>query len=291
MSTVLPSPHADHADWDEYANLLSAAHQAHLPEIRSLIQQLPLADVRRVLDVPCGDGFYSELLADQLAPGSEVIAVDLEEAALEAVKKRALRRPGGATIKCQSADVHAMPFPDEHFDFAWCAQSLISLSEPQESSTGPGVRNALCEMSRVLRPGGKITLLEQDAMHYVLLPWPPELELALMESQRRGFARKHGHPEQMHVGRQLGRILAEAGFQPLRRIILTANRQGIPTGELRTFLRAYFAELRDRVRLDLSQEELRQFDRHTDPALKSSFFHDPHFEMSTLEFVFLGMRP
>jgi SAM-dependent methyltransferase len=189
-----------------------------------------------------------------------------------------------------AADIYAMPFPSDRFDFAWCAQSLISLSEPHENPAGPGVGNALREIHRVLRTGGQIGLLEQDAMHYLLLPWPPELELAIQQAQRQGFARMHGHPQQLHIGRRLGKLLAESGFQPWRRITLSSDRQGLPDRDLQRFLQAYLAELRDRVHRDLSRPELRQFDRLTDPESENSFLHDPHFEMTWLEFVFLGMK-
>ena len=290
MSTVLPSPQADHAEFKDYAGLLSAAHRAFSPEIKSLMRNLPLANARRVLDVPSGDGFYSELLARQLPAGGEVVAADLEKEALEQVAKRSQNLPGHVALTSVSADVDSLPFPEESFDFAWCAQSLISLAEPQETPEGPGIRNSLREIHRVLKPGGEIALLEQDAMHYVLLPWPAELELALQTAHRKGFARMHGHPEQLHVGRQLGKLLAKAGFQPLRKITLSADRHGTPNGYLAVFLQAYFRELRSRVRRDLSRDELQEFNRLTDPESEESFFQDPQFEMTCLEAVFLGRK-
>ena len=170
------------------------------------------------------------------------------------------------------------------------SQSLISLSNPGDPSPGPGTLNALQEFHRVLRPGGQIAVLEQDAMHYVLLPWPAELELAIHHAERKGFARLYGNPEQLDAGRQLGKVLSKSGFQPLRKISLSADRRGIPHHDERAFLLAYFAELRKRIEQDLSPEDLREFDQWTDPGSPSSFFQDPEFEMTWLEFVILGSK-
>lgn len=290
MSTEPPSLTADHAEWKSYARLLSAAHQVFLPEINSLVGDLPLARARRVLDVPCGDGFYSELLADSLEPGGEVVGIDIDGDALAAAENRAINHTGPATIRVYSADVFALPFENEEFEFAWCAQSLISLSEPEAVPARSGILDALKEIHRVLRPGAQIGLLEQDAMHNLLLPWPADLELALQHAQRQGFARMYGHPQQLDMGRQLRKLLALAGFRPSKRMTLAADRQGVPGSDLHNFLELYFHELRRRVQHDLTSENLKQFDRLTDPDSGDSFFHDRQLEMTWLEFVSLGIK-
>ncbi len=127
-------------------------------------------------------------------------------------------------------------------------------------------------------------------MHYVMLPWPAELELAIRHAERKGFKRLYGRPEQLDAGRHLGKLLAKSGFEPLRKISLSADRQGIPHDDERAFLTAYFAELRKRIEQDSSRENLRDFDELTDPDSPYSFFQDPEFEMTWLEFVSLGAK-
>ncbi len=283
-------PTGGHAERRTYADLLSAAHAAHFPEIRLLIHRLHLERIHRVLDAPCGDGFYSELLAEDLEPGGEVVAVDVDDKALAEVEQRARNMSRGATVTSLHADVFQMPLADESFDFAWCAQSLISLSNPGETSPGPGTLDVLQEFHRVLRPGGRIAVLEEDAMHYMILPWPAELELAIHHAERQGFARLYGRPEQLDAGRQLGKVLAKSGFEPLRKISLSADRQGIPHHDERAFLLAYFAELRKRIEQDISPDNLWEFDALTDARSRRSFFQDPEFEMTWLEFVILGSK-
>lgn len=281
----------DHADWREYAGLLSAAHKAFSPEIDSLIRGLPLARVCRVLDVPCGDGFYAAILARRLPPGSKVIAADLDKKALKVANDRAERLPANAALLPQAADVSTLPYENDSFDMVWCAQSLISLSEPEEGRLGSGVTRALREMFRVLRPGGLIALLEQDAMHHVLLPWPVDLELAVRSAERKGFTRLYGRSQQLDFGRHIGRLLAKSGFHAIEKFTLAAGRRGIPNGDLHAFLEAYFGELCRRVETDLGDEPMRKLARLIDPASGDSFFHDPDFEMTWLGFAAVGTKP
>ena len=274
-----------------YAQLLSAAHAAFRPEIRAAIQRLPIHPTDRVLDVPSGDGFYASLLAERLDEGTEVVAVDSDTGMLEEVERRERhQRNGEAAIEGLRGDAYHLPFEDESFDFVWCAQSLISLARPQERPPGSGTMQAISEIYRVLRPNGWVGLLEQDALHHVLLPWPVELELCLNRAYRSGFSKSKGRPEQLDVGRRLGRMLSDSGFDSITRSTIAADRYGIPDADERSFLNEYFDELRSMIRHEIRPSEWQEFNRLTNPKVAESFFNDPHFEMTWLSFVAVGRK-
>lgn len=243
----------------------------------------------RVLDVPSGDGFYSQLFAERLSSAGRVVAADCSDEMLDAVNHRE-RQPEMASIESVYANAYDLPFDDDTFDFVWCAQSLISLSAPDEKTPGVGTRRVLREIRRVVRPGGWVALMEQDALHHVLLPWPTELEMAIHRAHRTGFAVCCGHPQQLDPGRRLGGLLAETGFDGIRRQTIVADRYGHMEGELRLFLAGYFQELRTRIVDNIDAEALRQFDRLIDTSSEESFFNDPHFELTWLSFVTLGCK-
>jgi ubiquinone/menaquinone biosynthesis C-methylase UbiE len=117
--------------------------QARLANIQGHLRHLPVSPNSRVLDVGCGSGSMSRLIARSF-PQAEVIGVDVREQYLDFARARA-RDEGIRNLTFQSGDVFALPFPDASFDLVWSKYLLQWLREP---------RNALAEMKRVTKPGG-----------------------------------------------------------------------------------------------------------------------------------------
>jgi ubiquinone/menaquinone biosynthesis C-methylase UbiE len=75
--------------------------------------------------------------------------VDLSPAMLQVARDRARRL--GLEVDLREADGQALPFPDAAFDTVVCTLSLCTI---------PDARRAVAEMHRVLRPGGRLLLLD-----------------------------------------------------------------------------------------------------------------------------------
>lgn len=106
----------------------------------------------RVLDVATGTGDLALELARRVAPSGEVIASDFSEGMLARARAKAAGRPAGSVRpRFEWADALELPYPDDAFDAA---------------TVGFGVRNfadrgtGLAEMVRVVRPGGRVVVLE-----------------------------------------------------------------------------------------------------------------------------------
>ncbi|MBN9264683.1 MAG: methyltransferase domain-containing protein [Hyphomicrobium sp.] len=101
---------------------------------------------KRVLDVGCGDGLLSARLAQE---GAQIIGIDNDPRMLDAARRRA----GGAKFRPTfvGGSAEALPFPDGLFDIVVAITVLCLLSDPEK---------AFREMSRVLRPGGRIVIGE-----------------------------------------------------------------------------------------------------------------------------------
>lgn len=236
----------------EYAVLLAARHAAHKPELYRLLRQLWGGQSIDVLDVACGDGFYSAAFDAILGPGGRITAADLSEPFLRwAADCVAGARGAGHRVEFVCADALHLPFPDAGFDLVWCAQSLISLPDPVA---------VLREMRRVVRPGGTVGVLENDRLHEMQMPWPADLELALRQAEKR--ADDPGEAgDKPHAGRYLEEWLREAGLTPTRRITQAIDRQA-PLGPAdEAFVQAYLHDLLERTAGVLPPdrwEELRQ---------------------------------
>jgi demethylmenaquinone methyltransferase/2-methoxy-6-polyprenyl-1,4-benzoquinol methylase len=101
------------------------------------------------LDVCCGTGDLALELTGRVAPGGEVVGCDFSEPMLDLARAKAVER--GAEVQFEWADALELPYEDARFDAV---------------TVGFGVRNlsdldlGFAEMSRVLRPGGRLVILE-----------------------------------------------------------------------------------------------------------------------------------
>jgi demethylmenaquinone methyltransferase / 2-methoxy-6-polyprenyl-1,4-benzoquinol methylase len=101
------------------------------------------------LDVCCGTGDLALELAREVGPAGSIVACDFSEQMLELARTKAA--DAGAEVRFEWADALALPYTDATFDAV---------------TVGFGVRNladldrGLAEMARVLRPGGRLVILE-----------------------------------------------------------------------------------------------------------------------------------
>lgn len=105
----------------------------------------------RVLDVACGTGDLSLVTADQVAPDGRVIGVDFSEQMLAVGRRRIARSRHAGRIDLRQGDALNLPFADDTFD---CATIGFALRNVKDISL------CLTEMTRVVRPGGRVVSLE-----------------------------------------------------------------------------------------------------------------------------------
>ncbi len=112
--------------------------------------QAGLAPGDSALDVCCGTGDLTLELAKRIAPGGHVIGCDFSEPMLDLAREKAGGR-GSEGVRFEWADALSLPYDAGRFDAV---------------TVGFGVRNfadrdrGLREMARVLRPGGRLVVLE-----------------------------------------------------------------------------------------------------------------------------------
>ena len=190
---------------------------------RSTISALALPAGSLLLDVACGTGDLSRLA---LHKGYRVIGADLSAGMLAA---------NSTGTPLLQADCSWLPFPDGTFDGLVCGYALRNFSD---------LAGALAETARVIRPGGRIALLEVDAPRSAFLRsgydvWfnkvVPRLGGAL--SDREAYEYLPRSVAYLPPTPVLRRMLADAGYsgvgiRPLAgglSQLLFATRTGVPT--------------------------------------------------------------
>jgi demethylmenaquinone methyltransferase/2-methoxy-6-polyprenyl-1,4-benzoquinol methylase len=105
----------------------------------------------RVLDVATGTGDLAIELARRVGPGGEVVGSDFAEAMLARARAKAAEALPGPPPRFEWGDALALPYEDGSFDAATVAFGARNFED---------LAAGLAEMCRVVRPGGRVVVLE-----------------------------------------------------------------------------------------------------------------------------------
>ncbi|HEX7298791.1 MAG TPA: methyltransferase domain-containing protein [Solirubrobacteraceae bacterium] len=167
---------------------------------RVVVDALGLSPGEDALDIGSGPGLLACDLAAALGPAGSVVGIDPSESMLALSARRELA-PDAAPVSFLTGDACALPFDDASFDVAVSTQVYEYVED---------IAGALAEAHRVLRPGGRLLVLDTDWDSVVWHSSDPE-------RMRRVLAVWDAHLADPYLPRRLGRLLADAGFVVTRR--------------------------------------------------------------------------
>ena len=164
---------------------------------RVVRRTLALRPGERVLDIGVGPGFLATEMAAEVGAGGQVYGIDPSESMLAIARTRP-SPAGSAPLRLQPGNANRLPYPDVTFD------AVVSTQVFEYVEDIPG---ALAEVWRVLRPGGRVVLLDTD---WETVVWHTT-DRARM---RRVLAAWEPHLADPYLPRILLRSLERAGFDP-----------------------------------------------------------------------------
>ena len=197
---------------------------------RRSLKALVDGSAQQILDVACGTGDSTIAIAAAAGPGTRVTGVDISKGMMDLVMRKAAHEGVHDRIKLQVADGEALPFPDASFHRVNCAFGIRNFEHREQG---------LQEFLRVLKPGGRVVILELSQpdgkvlrglynLYFLhLLPWIG----GLVSGQREAYRYLPASVLAFPGPGAFCRMLREAGFASIRHRSLTFGLCRMYTGE------------------------------------------------------------
>jgi demethylmenaquinone methyltransferase/2-methoxy-6-polyprenyl-1,4-benzoquinol methylase len=173
------------------------------------VRQARVRPGMRILDVAGGTGDLARAFAKETGPTGTVVLTDINGDMLRVGRDKLLDQ--GQVVPIVQCDAEHMPFPDRTFDIVTVAFGLRNMTHKDV---------ALAEMNRVLKPGGRLLVLEFSRVWAPLAPFYDAYSFKVMPWLGSKIANDGGsykylaesirvHPAQ----RELADLMEQAGFQ------------------------------------------------------------------------------
>jgi demethylmenaquinone methyltransferase/2-methoxy-6-polyprenyl-1,4-benzoquinol methylase len=196
---------------------------------RFTIEQAAVKKGQRVLDLAGGTGDLALRFSRLVGPDGQVVLSDINASMLARGRERLTDAGIAGNIEYVQANAEALPFPDNHFDLITIAFGLRNVTDKDA---------ALRSMYRVLKPGGRLLVLEfskpvapglspvYDLYSFRLLPFMGKLVANDAESYRYLAESIRMHPDQ----ETLKAMMQEAGFERCEYFNLTGGIVALHSG-------------------------------------------------------------
>ena len=189
---------------------------------RFTLGQTGLKAGQRVLDLAGGTGDLALRMARMVGPSGEVVLSDINASMLERGRQRLIDAGVAGNVRYVQANAECLPFPDNYFDCITIAFGLRNVTDKDA---------ALASMYRVLKPGGRLLVLEfskpvapglspvYDTYSFKILPLMGKLVANDADSYRYLAESIRMHPDQ----ETLKAMMETAGFDKVKYHNLTGG--------------------------------------------------------------------
>jgi len=142
------SPIQERAFWDIHSGLPQEGPGSEKSTLRALSSVGRLPDKPDILDVGCGPGRQTMILAANTT--GRITAVDTHQPFLDEVEDRAMERGIAGRVRTVNSPMSELGLPDQSFDLIWSEGAVYLM----------GFREGLTSWKRLLRPSGAIAVSE-----------------------------------------------------------------------------------------------------------------------------------
>ncbi|MBU3060332.1 methyltransferase domain-containing protein [Nocardia sp. NEAU-G5] len=204
-----PARRPDRFDREGHDQLIDVRDlQAALPGIHRLRawahEALAVRAGESAVDIGSGTGSEVMALAEAVGPEGLAVGVEPDPGLLTAAQRRATE--AGSTAKFAPGDAYGLPFGAESFDAALCERVFQHLTAPAR---------ATAEIARVLRPGGRVVVMDSDWGTAIVHPGNRQVVQAVIDTLTTNTTNPFSGRRLPGLLRQAGLVIDEVGSHAL----------------------------------------------------------------------------
>ena len=142
--------------------------RGHRVRAEQALQCIPIAAGDRLLDLGCGNGWGARWMRAAAGPSGSAVGIDVASEMLDRARSQS---EGIGGLEFERAAFDELPWDDDSFDHAFSMEALYY---------APDIGSALSSVSRVLRPGGTLTMcIDFYEENPYSAPWPAQLGVSM----------------------------------------------------------------------------------------------------------------
>lgn len=251
---------------NNYATKLYLSDFLREPLVRSVINSLHLPKGSKGLDIGCGIGSNTLILAEAVGKSGHIVGIDLSKDLLTHAQQRANEAHLSQQIFFQEGDMNSLSFDDNSFDWAWSMDCV---------GYAPGDATYLMkDIARVVKFGGSISILAWSSQQ--LLPGYPQLEARLNATSCGIAPFVKGQEPEFHFLRALSWFKA-AGLKEYKARSFVGNVQAPLSDEDRKALISLFEMRWGAPKSELTEDDWTEYQRLCLPDSPDFILNHPDY--------------
>jgi ubiquinone/menaquinone biosynthesis C-methylase UbiE len=269
----------------EYVNFgiqwLLDHHRAKEQQRRGMVDDLNLKSGDIILDLGCGPGLWTSLLAEKVKPVGRIVGLDIDADFISYASEN-LTDQYEEIIEFHEGDFRSVPFEDESFDLVLFGNCFAYVTDHQK---------VLEEQKRVTRKGGRIAVKDFEGSVLVVHPMEPLLTLKVVTAAAQALKDDPPNPPfDNFSGQKLRGLLLKAGLKNVSATSYAVQMLPPLIPEAKRYITGNAKWYADKGRPYLSEEDFEQWQACFDSASDEYILDSEEFYFCMLEILAIGEK-
>lgn len=255
-------------------------HEAKAKYRREMVDALSLRPGDIVLDVGCGPGLWSELIAEKVWPTGRVVGLDLSAQLIRYARRRQTESRYRDIMEFHEGSFYDLPFPDNSFSAVFFGNCFSYVTDPER---------VLAEQKRVTCSGGKIAVKDFDGGFILFHPVDHELSCRVLGAAARRLKKYPLNPAfDNYVGRKLDGLIKQANLVEVKTISYAIQLVSPLSGASKRYITGNAQWYCETAKPFLSQDDVDAWSGYFDRDSDRYILDRPDFYFCMLEVLCIG---